>query len=93
LDVGSWVAHPVDLEDPIADRVASNIEPAPAAVDMAPALEMDAFGIAAHEQVVGPPVVGQLRRLLRSHDVRLAAAMKLGLVTLATPGAGDQEHG
>ena len=54
LDPRPRLAHRVDLEDPVAHRVAGDIEPAPAAVHVAPALEMQALGIAAHEQVVGP---------------------------------------
>ena len=72
----------------VADRVAGDVEPAAAAVHVTPALEMDALGIAAHEQVVGPLRVGQRSRLLRARDVRLAAAAEFGLVALAAPGTG-----
>ena len=64
LDLRARLAHLVDREDLVADRVAGEIEPAPAAVDVAPALAMHALGVAAHEQVVGPLARRSARRLL-----------------------------
>src|SRR5207302_2315802 len=76
----------------MGDRVALDIEPAPATLGMNPPLTMKPLGVAAHEEIVGPFLVGERGGIERPRYVRLAAVMELGLVARAAPGAGDEQH-
>ena len=51
---GRGRAHGIDREHVVAHGVAQRVEPAPAALPVHPALGMDALGVGAHEEVVGP---------------------------------------
>src|SRR6202042_1256235 len=81
----------VDRDDPVRDGVAQQVEPAPAAVSVDPALGEDALRVVAHVEVIGPGgIVGRLG--VGARDMRLAAIAELDLVALAAPRAGDEEH-
>src|SRR5690606_36971045 len=78
----------------VTDGLAHRVEEPCAAMDMAPALEMDAARVAADEEVVAPFLVGEGGRIGGPRDMRLAAIgeFEFGQVLLAV-GAMDQEHG
>src|SRR5690606_11882905 len=88
LRFGQWV----DRVNLMRDRVARDIEPAPATARMVPAFEKQPFRVVTHVQIVGPFGVAERLGIRRSRDMALTAAMKLGFVALAAPGAGDQQH-
>ena len=54
---------------------------------MDPAFVEQALGVVAHVEIVGPLRIAEALGLGRPCDVALAAAMKLGFVALAAPGA------
>ena len=60
-----FLSNLVRLLEAVADRVAHGVEPALAAVDMQPALGVQALGVIAEEQEARPAVVGELRRIRR----------------------------
>src|SRR3546814_8113080 len=78
--------HRIDGEDLVGDGVARDVEPAPAALRVVPALEQQALGVVTQEDELRPFGVGEAGRVLRPLDVRLAAAMEFGLGARAAVG-------
>src|SRR3546814_15002840 len=76
--------HRVDGEDLVGDGVARDVEPAPAALGVVPALEQQALRVVAQEDELRPFGVGEAGRVLRPLDVRLAAAMEFGQIGRAS---------
>src|SRR5690606_15100442 len=83
---------PVNGQDLVRHRVPLDVEPAPAAGRMDPALAKLAFRVIAHEEEVGPFDIGKRIRVRRPRDVSLAAVAELGLVANPAPGAGEAQH-
>src|SRR2546430_10839533 len=88
LHLGWRIADAIDREDLVRRRVAEHVEPAPAALCMHPALAVQAFGIATHEEIVRPLGIGERVGVFRPSNVCLAATAELDLVARSAPGAG-----
>src|SRR6185436_9831659 len=82
----------VDGQDLVGTGVADDVEPAPAADTVAPALGEGSAGVVAEEEVLRPLLVGQGARVLRVRHVRLSAVPVLGLVAWSAPGTRQQQH-
>jgi transcriptional regulator of arginine metabolism len=81
------------LTDKLAGgRIPHQVEPAPAAVGVVPALGERALGVVAHEQVVGPGLVGERVGVGGVGDAGLPAVGELDLVARPAPRARDQQH-
>ncbi len=59
---------------------------------MPPTLGVQAPGIIAHVEEVGPLLVAELRRVGGARDMRLPAIAELKFRALAAVGAGDEEN-
>ena len=68
------------------------VEPPAAAGGVHPALGPPPPRVVAHEEVVGPLLVGHRAGVGRVGDARLPAVAELDLVARAAPRAGDQQH-
>ena len=84
-------APPADT-DLVRRRVAQHVEPAAASRRVHPPLRELALRVVAHEQVVGPLLVGQCLGVGRVRQTRLSPVSELRLVARAAPWAGDQQH-
>ena len=83
------VADLVGRGDLMRNGVADDVEPAPAAGQMHPALAVPALRVLPHEQVVGPGLVGRLEMIVGPAEMRLAAVAELAFGPLAAIEAGD----
>src|SRR3546814_4928994 len=70
--------------DVCSSDLARDVEPAPAALGVVPALEQQALRVVAQEDELRPFGVGEAGRVLRPLDVRLAAAMEFGQIGRAS---------
>src|SRR5207247_7890364 len=75
-----------------SSRIALELEPAAAAMDVHPAFAPDALRVVAHEQVLRPFLVGCPGGIGRILDLRLPAVGELDHVPFAAPGAADLQH-
>ena len=76
----------------LVERVAGQVEPAPAAGDVDPALAPRPLRVVAQEQVLDPLARRQRLRVRRVGDARLAAVAELGRVARPAMRARDQQH-
>src|SRR5258708_4280115 len=90
-EVRLWFVHAIDSEDLVTGRVAREVEPASAAGHMDPSLVMNALGINAEIEIVGPDLVARLAKI-RPRDVRFAPANEFVFVAWTAPGTEDQKH-
>jgi hypothetical protein len=74
----------------VRQRIACHIEPLPATEDVAPAFEVQALRVVVIEQVVSPADVTHV--LARPFDMRVTAAVKLGLVARTAKRAVYPQH-
>src|SRR5579864_283253 len=84
------LAHPVDRQHLVRHGVAGEVEPAPTAIRMAPALAVHALGIVTEEKILAPHGIAGGK--VRAADVRGATADKLALITRSAPGTGKLHH-
>ena len=76
----------------IGDRVPFQHEPTAATLAMQPLFPVQALGIAAHEQVIRPFLIGQGIRFGRPGDIGFAPVTEFTLVACAAPGTFYQQH-
>src|SRR5579863_1007556 len=76
----------------VGGRVAQSVEEPPAAARMAPAFGIDALGIGAHVQKLGPRSIVQLRGLAGPREVRLTAVGEFDFRAFTTVGADNEQH-
>ncbi len=86
------VAGGINLDNLMADGVAGDVEPPPAAGGVAPALQVQSLGIVTMIKILAPGAVVGRRRIGGPLFMRLAALLKLALIARAAPGTGDQQH-
>src|SRR5579872_2269367 len=89
---GPGLARLIGHDDAIADRIAHAVEKAAAAMNMAPALRMRAFPVAAHVEELGPFLVALRCRIARSGNMCFAGIAEFALGSWAAPRTGDQQH-
>src|ERR1700722_17758774 len=70
----------------VGQRIAQQVEPLPAAIGVAPALETLTLDVGAKVQVPPPYIIAGFQR--RPHQRRGAAIHELDLVAFAAPGTG-----
>ena len=91
-EVRPLIIELVRHHEEIADRVADCVEEAATAVDMSPALDVQALGIGAVVEIVRPFAVRERRWRDGAWDMRLPAMAEFDLGSLAAERASDQQH-